>query len=359
VTEQDVINEEMYEEEDDDLPLQYRRLTAHLQTNSVDFNQRLAAYLTNQVAMRSAMEQMVNNSYNQPPYPTHPQYAGHPQQAMYNSPIMNQHVAQNPNSVYRSTPYPSPHQPGFRQTHVRAYSVAAPNEVSSNAVSWQSPSMPSNALGGRRMSTPAGIPSSPGSWSADVNGIKPAAPDYQKQTQSATAAQSGHLAGNFPPVWQDMGPFTTSLPPEAQQLLGPGLDPNHPFTSVLMAGSENYISNPYYPWGNVQGNDKLAESTITMHPSFNGMSATLAPSVLESGADAFSVTTATMPPLNGNNTVPSSGLGFNFSQESKAFDSYSRNDSTQGLGSGQATPAEGFWDSFGQDGGWSEEAATT
>jgi hypothetical protein len=304
------------------------------------------------------MEQMANNSYNQPPYPTHPQYAGHPQQAMYNSPVMNQHVAQSPNSVYRSTPYPSPHQPGFRHTHVRAYSVAAPNEISSNAVSWQSPSMPSNALSGRRMSTPANIPSSPGSWFVDVNGIK-ADPDCQRQTQSATAAQSGHLAGNFPPVWQDMGYFTTSLPPEAQQLLGPGLDPNDPFTSVLMAGSENYTSNPYYPWGNVQGNGKLAETTVTMHPSCNSMSTTLAPSVLESGANALSATTATAAPLNDNNTVPSSGLGFNFSQESKIFDSYSRDDRTQGLGSGQVTPAEGFWDSFVQDGGWSEEAATT
>ena len=352
MTEQDVINEEMYEEEDDDLPLQYRRLTAHLQTNSVDFNRRLAAYLTNQVAVRSAMEQMVNNPYNQSPYPIHPQ------QAMYNSPIMNQHVAQSPNSVYSSRPYPSPHQPGFRQTHVRAYSVAAPNEISSNAVGWQSLSMPSDTLGGRRMSTPAKIPSSPGSRSADVNGIKPD-PDYQRQMQSATAVQSAHLAGNFPPVWQDMGPFTTSLPPEAQQLLGPGLDPNDPFTSVLMAGSENYISNPYYPWSNVQSNSKLAETTITMHASCNGMSATLAPSVLESGADALSATTATTPPSNDNNIVPSSGLGFNFSQESKVFDSYSRDDSTLGLGSGQVTPAEGFGDSFIQDGGWCEEAAAT
>ena len=30
VTEQDVINEEMYEEEDDDLPTQYQRLNAHV-----------------------------------------------------------------------------------------------------------------------------------------------------------------------------------------------------------------------------------------------------------------------------------------------------------------------------------------
>jgi hypothetical protein len=304
------------------------------------------------------MEEMVNNSHNQPPYPTHPQYAGHPQQAMYDSPIMDQHVAQSPNSIYRPTPYPSPHQPGFRQTHVRAYSVAAPNEISGNAVSWRSPSTPSNALDGRRMSTPAKIPSSSGSRSVDVNGIK-ADPEYQRHTPSATAAQSGNSAGNFPPVWQDMGPFTTSLPPGAQQLLGPGLDPNDPFTSVLMAGSENYISNQYYPWSNAQGNGKLAETTITMHPSCNGMSTTLAPSVLESGAHGLLAITATPPPSNNNNTMPSSGLGFNFSQESKVFDPYSRDDSTQGLGSGQATPAESFWDSFVQDGGWSEEAATS
>jgi hypothetical protein len=358
VTEQDVINEEMYEEEDDGLPLQFRRLTAHLQTNSADFNRRLAAYLTNQVAMRSAMEQMVNNSYSQPPYPTQPQYAGQPQQAMYNSPLMKQHVAQSPSSVHRSTPYPNPHQPGFRQTHVRAYSVAALDEISSNEVSGQSQSMASNTFDGRRLSTPANIPSSPGRQSVDVNGIKPD-PDYQRQTLSATPAQPQPLTSNFPPVWQDMGPFTTSLPPEAQQLLGPGLDPNDPFTSVLMAGSETYTSSPYYPWGNAQGNGKLADTTITMNPPCHGMSTTLAPSVLEPCTDVLPATKATTPLSNDNNTVPSFGLGLNSSQESKIFDPYSCRDSTQGLVSGQVTPAEGFWDSFVQDGDWSEEATTT
>src|SRR3954452_1458488 len=61
VTEQDVINEEMYEEEDDDLPMQYRRLTAHLQTTNVDFDRRLAAYLTNHVAMRTALGNVVTD----------------------------------------------------------------------------------------------------------------------------------------------------------------------------------------------------------------------------------------------------------------------------------------------------------
>ena len=357
VTEQDVINEEMYEEEDDDLPLQYRRLTAHLQTNSVDFNRRLAAYLTNQVAMRSAMEQMVNNSYNQSQYPNHPQYAGNPQQALYNSPIMHQNVAQSPTGAYRSAPYPSPHQAGFRQTHGRAYSVATPNDVAGNTVTSQGTSTPSNYGDNRRMSTPAKVSASPGPRSLDMNGVKPD-PDYQRQTQSATPAQSGYHAGNFPPLWQDMGPFTTSLTPEAQQLLGPALDANDPFTSALMAGSENYTSNPYYPWGNTQGSSKLGQMTPSIHPSYNGMSATLAPSALDSGTDALSATTATTSPSNDNTTAPSSGLGFNFSQDSRSFNGYSSTGLSrdeQGLGSGQVTPAEGFWDSFVQDGGWTEE----
>jgi hypothetical protein len=306
------------------------------------------------------MEQMVNNSYNQPQYSNHPQYTGHPQQPMYNSPIMNQQVTQSPASAYRSAPYPSPHQPGFRQTHGRAYSMAVPNEVSSHAVTSQSPSMPSNTLEQRRMSTPAKIPASPGSQSLDVNSIKPDL-DPQRQNQSAITAQSGQMAGNFPPLWQDTGPFTTCLPPEAQQLLGPGLDPNDPFTSVLMAGSENYISNPYYPWGNMQGSGKLGQTTPSIHPSYNGMSATLAPSALDSGTDSLFATTATTSPSNDTTTAPSSGLGFDFSQESKVFNPYcttglGRDESTQGLGSGQVTPGEGFLDSFVQDGGWTEEA---
>ena len=85
MTEQDVINEEMYEEEDDDLPMQYRRLTAHLQTGSVDFNRRLAAYLTNQVAMRSAVEQMSNPAYGQQ-YTNAPSFA-QSRNSMYPSPM--------------------------------------------------------------------------------------------------------------------------------------------------------------------------------------------------------------------------------------------------------------------------------
>jgi hypothetical protein len=51
------MKEEMYEEEDDDLPRHYRALAAHLQTSSPDMNSRLSAYLTGQVAMASMARQ--------------------------------------------------------------------------------------------------------------------------------------------------------------------------------------------------------------------------------------------------------------------------------------------------------------
>ncbi|KAI1619786.1 hypothetical protein EDD37DRAFT_192462 [Exophiala viscosa] len=337
VTEQDVINEEMYEEEDDDLPMQYRRLTAHLQTGSTDFNRRLAAYLTNQVAMRSAMEQMVQNSYGQYPNGPYPQ-----NQNMFPSPMLPpQNVAQSPQQSYRPAPYQSPHQPGYRSNHGRAYSMAAvPNNQASASPQTSAPPM----LDQRRMSTPASI--QPGDTKPD--------PEYIRQTQSATN-------GSFPPLWQDMGPFTTSLPPESQQMLAhaPGFDSNNPSYAMLMQGSDQLLSNPYYPWNDIQGGIK----GMPVHPSaYPGMSATLAPAALEHAADNKTETTTTgstpaashsnQPPTPAAEYInpPTMGLDFNFSQESKGFGF-----SVPALGSGQVTPAgEGFWDHFVMDGSWED-----
>src|SRR5438128_1867964 len=67
VTEQDVINEEMYEEEDDDLPTQYQRLNAHLQTSSVMFNKKLHDYIATQHGVRNMFMLQYQNSA--PAYP--------------------------------------------------------------------------------------------------------------------------------------------------------------------------------------------------------------------------------------------------------------------------------------------------
>ncbi|KAK0959452.1 hypothetical protein LTR91_020828, partial [Friedmanniomyces endolithicus] len=55
VTEQNVMNEEMYEEEYDDVSTQYLRMTAHLQNQNADLDRHFHSYLLNHVAMRQAV----------------------------------------------------------------------------------------------------------------------------------------------------------------------------------------------------------------------------------------------------------------------------------------------------------------
>lgn len=51
ITEEIVMKEEMYEEEDDDFPRSYRLLKSNMQTDNAILNARVDAYLTNRVAM--------------------------------------------------------------------------------------------------------------------------------------------------------------------------------------------------------------------------------------------------------------------------------------------------------------------
>ncbi|KAJ9638092.1 hypothetical protein H2204_004403 [Knufia peltigerae] len=340
VTEQDVINEEMYEEEDDDLPSQYRRLTAHLQTGSADFNRRLAAYLTNQVAMRSAMEQMVQNSYAQ----AFPGQYQQQHQNMFPSPMLPpQNMGQSAQSTYRTTPYPNPHHPGFRTNQGRALSMASgtPQSHQDSTSPTLAAQQPPNMLGQRRMSTPATInPSEVKSES-----------DYMHQP-SVTGYPSFSGSNDCPPLWQDMGPLTTSLPPESQQMLAnaPGFDTTDPSYSMLMQGSDQYISTPYYPWHDGMHHGDGGIKGMPVHPSnYPSMSVTLAPSALEQNNNLVSADGITdhHNPTGSTPSAPTSGLDFNFSQDSKGF--------PFGAGSGQVTPAgEGFWDHFVMDGSWED-----
>ncbi|EXJ85729.1 hypothetical protein A1O1_06097 [Capronia coronata CBS 617.96] len=370
VTEQDVINEEMYEEEDDDLPLQYRRLTAHLQTGSADFNRRLAAYLTNQVAMRSAMEQMIQNPYAQ--YPNAATYQSRPN--MFSSPLLSHPNMASPAATgsYRPSPYPSPHQANFRSNHGRAFSMAS---IPTRQERQSPPSSdPPGSLDHRRLSTPATIQlGDTSAGQVNTDGIKPD-PEYMRQTQSATlSAQQNHGGGGhaFSSSWQDMGPFTTTLPPESQQMFAhaPGFDHNDPSYAMLMHGSDQYVSSPYYPWHDMRSGGGV--KGMPVHASaYQGMSATLAPSVLEQSVESAhsqeinsestptnthgsTASSAADRTASDASSLPTAGLDFNFSQESKGLDF----GGAMPLTSGQITPAgEGFWDHFVMDGSWDDGA---
>ncbi|KAH9215069.1 hypothetical protein DL95DRAFT_142454 [Leptodontidium sp. 2 PMI_412] len=288
VTEKDVMDEEMYEEEDDGLPRQYRQLAAHLQTGNPDFNSRLEAYLTANVAMRSALERSISNSYAQQGQQYQTQYAGiYPSPMLahqYQQPMMQQTMQQSmqppqpQQNQYRQAPYPSP-----RLSHdQRSASFASPSvkQESSPVVAQGSPP----SLLDRRMSMPitssASIspftPATPMSTTQATPKQKPSFPQgsfsqpYQMQqlqpSQTATGNFQQSSNGNY-------GPFSTALPGNAAGLLGSTFSFND--ASMMMGGNDNLSAYNF-------NNQALPQTTSIgkqqMHPSIDGLNSTLAPS---------------------------------------------------------------------------------
>ena len=89
-------------------------------------------------------------------------------------------------------------------------------------------------------------------------------------SQSSPRAQN---VNGYPRI--SMSPFSTSLPAEAQMLLGSALDPHDPMTAMMMAGSENLPQ----PWN--YNNPMSMKQRNGFHQGHDGMSATLAPSALD------------------------------------------------------------------------------
>ena len=305
----------MYEEEDDDLPLQYRRLTAHLQTGSADFNRRLAAYLTNHVAMRSALDQAINDSYAQQ-FPNAPNFA-HNQFSPFPSPIVTQGLPMAPpGSVpqsappvstshphpYRQTPYPMPGAAGYRpsqqspqQQHKRSASIASPYPTPGAPQSYASSpaEAPKSQLGVRRMSMPAAaasMPSTPLAPSQDEVAISSSKSSPSGKVASPAAEGTGHSQQSMGPPstqsWPDkaskpgLSPLTMTLPQDSQMLLGSTLNTEDPFTSALMAGSA--YQNPGY----FDSTSYNPSKDMSFYPSLEGMNATLAPSALNMSPSA-------------------------------------------------------------------------
>ncbi|KAF1352339.1 hypothetical protein BDV97DRAFT_397371 [Delphinella strobiligena] len=327
VTEQDVVNEEMYEEEDDDLPMQYRRLTAHLQTTNADFDRRLAAYLTNHVAMRTALGAAVSENYVHPQYTNAPQFANQmsqfPQQHFNNSMLPPQAVGRSPQN-FRQSPYIMPNQQPQRQhNHNRSASEATPHDS-------PTPQSPANTFikpGDRRFSlqlpprgmstsqiqmqkTPRPLPSpvisrtSSSSSLANLkyeSGHQPVKQDRSMsaslQHQSPTQMKQSTFPNPFsvnPFAFDTTGnggmvpPFSTALPMESQQLLGTTLESSDPYTAKLLGDQDYRPQQSFYSY-NPNGS---CQSKSFSPPSINdGMNQTLAPGMLDTavlGQDNYS-----------------------------------------------------------------------
>jgi hypothetical protein len=337
VTEQDVINEEMYEEEEDDLPShlpsQYQQLTAHLQTNSTAFNQRLTAYVTGQIGVRSAVNQYLSNPYAQQ-FQNPQQFQ--PSQPMYQYPSIAQQF--HPQIMYRQAPYPMPnlHQ---RQAamHGRSASIANP-QMSSHKT--QSPVLPDDKK--RRMSlasVPTSKPVSPDLTRTPISNSSgtpkpiPAMPQTGfSQQHPSQPFQSQYNNSSLNP---DLPLFTTALPAESQMLLGSALDPRDPMTSMFMAGSQ-YMLNSYYNF------DATLPPTLSvgkdvsggqLYSSFDGLNTTLASSELE------------MDP----------GLDFQYAGQTSFFDAGMKETTASGTG----TPGGNDFNLFIDQDAWGEASQSS
>lgn len=184
------------------MPKEYRRLTAHLTTGSENFNERLSAYLTSNVAMRSAVEHAVHNSYNQ-------QYGGQRfgpsgPSSMFPSPMLAHQAQQmrqqqhNP-LTHRQAPYtsPRPHQ-NSPSRHQRSTSIAMPQDASQNF-----PNSPvGQTIAERRMSMPAAKvePGSPTGINTPASASNITFPDgtfsrdrVQSQKQTSTPISNNNM----------------------------------------------------------------------------------------------------------------------------------------------------------------------
>ena len=292
VTEQDVVNEEMYEEEDDDLPMQYRRLTAHLNTGNADFNRRLSAYLTGQIATRTALDQVMAQSFYRQ-YPNAPQFNQfNPFASPYPSPLgpaamtpqlQPQHQT---GDSYRHAPYPMPMNPlaaaavqspagardGFQQQQQplqQAYPLQSPSVAASSDVKPSlSSDQPENAssVTNPHVQTPLSSPLATKQPTASSSANANARQQQEQQVPPSDAQPPSSNAITSDP--------SISLQPSAEQsqvLQQPQPPAQTPMIPLPYQMNTNYGFNPQ-PYAFSPYNTTLPpESQLLVGPALNPM----------------------------------------------------------------------------------------
>jgi hypothetical protein len=343
VTEQDVINEEMYEEEDDDLPTQYQRLNAHLHTTSVMFNKKLHDYIATQHGVRNMFMSQYQNQ--NPPFmqfgAQFPSTGGaFPQANNWLNPTMlppQQLAPSSPQGFQQSqsfSPTTAQAQPGYRQApyhvpqrpqpHQRALSIQlpqGPQQFDQSAQPASATATMQQTDSNRRLSLPpqafqtAEQPSQspaihPQSSSPQTASSAAGSVSEGQQAPSDTTSPSSYSfsPSTYPFTSQafNTNPLTLSMPPESQQFLGSFLDPNDARTATLMAGSEN-LPQPFTPTytynpNKVTRTDSATGPAQTLSSGLNLKTESLSdgpsPSLPTSISDAFYSNDAFLTPGN-------------------------------------------------------------
>jgi len=238
----------MYEEEDDDLQSQYRRLQAHLGSSADLFNGRLNAWVlsqygTRQMAMAAQNGMPFSPGMSMPP-PHTPFFAYQPQpqsQTTTLSPGMTQRQ-----QTYRQSPYPQQYQ---RMADQRSQSYSAPQDSSIQALSEANANMLQMQRRHSMAASPDGhsVPGTPqpqgdGSNGPSAAGMQPGHlghASFFNDQQFNNAMWLNGLNANtssFDPMMNQspLSPLTTQLPPESQQIIGTSFEPAGQFQPMFM-----------------------------------------------------------------------------------------------------------------------------
>lgn len=229
ITEEIVMKEEMYEEEDDDLPRSYRVLGPNMQTASPDMNYRVEAYLSNKAAMSNMLartndewrQNEVNKLFDQ----MFPNASFNPQRTAASS----QSPQLQPQSQPQQRPQPQPHQMQHQhsqpqhsfqhqqqmpqQMQQMQQMQAQPNQFAAAQQYYGRPNAASPANHARAYSTPS-------------IGHCPPPTDYTRQDSGIGMPNSPHHfvdQTSLPDSPIDLGSsrsaFTSELPAEAKMMM--------------------------------------------------------------------------------------------------------------------------------------------
>ena len=337
ITEETVINEQMYEEEDD---TPRYRLAANLHLPNTLLQQRAQALMSIQMEHRRLLGQAVNSTLqhsaqfgNQSQFVSlgmmsMPQYGNQYPMPSPQTPTFH-HSPQTPMN-YPHSPY-SASNDGFNQNyHQRSASIAEPPQYRPSA--QNSPVESQN----RRTSMPPQIMPSLSRESDQAD----SAISSSTATPDAPAPHQQPDHPSYDPSYQNigsmLGPLTTELPMETRQLLGSGIWPNvdeSSFDRMMQHPNDAAYQQPFLY--NYRPNASKGSKDA---PASGGLDQTL---------------TSTPPPssLNSTSNAPEQNYGYGYNDNNPTFYNFDNMDGYHTFSSGansvrETPPATEEWATF-------------
>lgn len=243
ITEEIVMKEEMYEEEDDDLPRSYRLLGQHMQTDSPELNSRVEAYLSNRVTMSTLLartnEEWRSNEINRLFAQSFPNLGQRTQQ------LAQAQISQGMPPLYNAQPQSPVERPALQSISYIPRSrhrgrtqsrTSSRSDAASSRDSAVSPVAPTPGSGRETPTTTmatlsfdnamaAGTPGLDGAMAAGMPSLDGAmaagTPSRDSVIAAGTPGRDSVMAAGTPMGFgSSASAFTTELPPEAKMLLG-------------------------------------------------------------------------------------------------------------------------------------------